>query len=141
MTMAPRPDDRQAIERAGPVRYTRVYSDSLGETHFADEDLSFELADYAPPAPPISVSGQYRAESMTFISSPPGWFGDLHPAPCRQFIIVLSGELEVEVSDGEVRRFGPGSFCLVEDTEGKGHVSRVTSGERGFAVAVPLAGK
>ena len=73
------------------------------------------------------------------MSSPPGWHGDWHPAPQRQWIIILSGELEVEVSDGEIRIFGPGSVVLVEDTFGKGHVSRVVSRERVYCVVVPLA--
>lgn len=59
-------------------------------------------------------------------------------APRRQFVIVLSGELEVEVSDGEKRRFGSGGICLVEDTAGRGHVSRLTSKMRCYAAVVPL---
>lgn len=124
---------------ADPVRYARVFTDPQGETHFADEVLTFELVDFAPPAPPISVSAVFDAETVSFISSPAGWYGDWHPAPRRQFILMLVGELEVEVSDGEVRRFGPGSFCLLEDTTGKGHVSRVVSTTRGLAAAIPLA--
>lgn len=122
-----------------PYQYARVYSDSMGESHFADDEITFELMDYAPPAPPISVSRGFGAGNVTFISSPAGWVGDFHPAPRRQFVFVLSGELEVEVSDGEARRFGPGAVIFVEDTHGRGHISRVVSAERGFAVAVPLA--
>lgn len=128
----------QQIDVSGPVPYARVYADADGASHFADDTLAFQLVDYAPPAPPISVSQVFGAENVSFISSPPGWFGDWHPAPRRQFIIVLVGELEVEVSDGEVRRLGPGSLCLVEDTVGMGHISRVVSSERGLAVAIPL---
>ncbi len=40
-------------------------------------------------------------------------------------LFYLNGEIEAEVSDGEVRRFGPGSITLVEDMLGKGHASRV----------------
>ena len=47
-----------------------------------------------------------------------------HTAPRRQLIVSLSGESEVTVSDGETRRFGPGSVVLVEDTSGKGHRTR-----------------
>jgi hypothetical protein len=36
----------------------------------------------------------------------------------------LDGEVDADVSDGEVRRFGPGSVVLVEDTIGAGHVTR-----------------
>jgi len=37
----------------------------------------------------------------------------------------LSGTVEVTASDGESRRFGPGSLALLEDTRGKGHSTRV----------------
>jgi hypothetical protein len=121
-----------------PLKYVRIYSDEDGESHFADEELSFELVDFAPPAPPISVTHFLSAENVGIISSPSGWHGDWHPAPRRQLMFCLSGELEVEVSDGEIRRFGGGCVLLVEDTHGKGHVSRVTSDERGFMASVSL---
>ena len=54
-----------------------------------------------------------------------------HNAPRRQFIIQLTGESEVETSTGERRRFGPGAMMLLEDTDGKGHVTRgLSDGER-----------
>lgn len=133
--------DQQDINVAEPVSYARIYADSAGETHFSDELLTFQLVDYAPPAPPISVSEVFAAQNVSFISSPEGWFGDWHPAPRIQFILVLVGELEVEVSDGEVRRLGPGSLCLLEDTAGKGHASRVVGRERALAAAIPIANK
>jgi hypothetical protein len=37
--------------------------------------------------------------------------------------------VEVEASDGEVRRFGPGEAVLVEDTGGKGHITRNVGGK------------
>ena len=53
---------------------------------------------------------------------------DWHPAPRRQWIFILSGTLEVEVQDGEVRQFPSGSILFVEDTTGKGHKTRVVGG-------------
>ena len=44
------------------------------------------------------------------------------------------------MSDGEVRRFGPGSVTLVEDTTGKGHTSRVVGSDEVLAVVVQLDG-
>jgi len=35
--------------------------------------------------------------------------------------------LEVELSDGTKRRIGPGDLVLLEDTTGKGHVTRLVS--------------
>ena len=53
-------------------------------------------------------------------------------------VFCLAGELEVQVSDGMVRTFGPGSVVLVEDMEGRGHVSRVVGTERVFMAALPM---
>lgn len=131
----------QPILRSEPLRYTLIQTDAEGETHFSDQEMSYRLIDYAPPAPPISVTEAIQAENVSFLSSPLGWYGEWHPAPSRQFIFILTGTLEVEVSDGKVRRFGPGSVILLEDTAGRGHTSRVVSDERVCCVAVPLKEK
>ena len=122
------------------MKYVRLYADSNGESHFEDVGVKFTLADFAPPAPPLNVSALTPASQFGFLSAPPGWYGDWHPAPRRQFIFYLAGEIEAEVSDGEVRRFGPGSVTLVEDTTGKGHTSRVVSSGEVLGVVVQLDG-
>lgn len=121
-----------------PLPFVRILCDADGVSHFADGQMPFELVDFAPPAPPISVSNVMAAESVTIISSPPGWHGDWHPAPRRQLMFMLSGKLEVEVSDGQIRGFGSGSVILVEDTECKGHISRVVGDQRVYMAAIPL---
>jgi len=128
----------QEIKVAEPCEYTRVYSDAEGESHFENVRIPFKLADFAPPAPPISVSDSINTKALVLISSPSGWFGDWHPTPTRQCIILISGELEVEVSDGEIRRFKKGDIALLEDTTGKGHVTRVVSEERAYCIAITL---
>jgi oxalate decarboxylase/phosphoglucose isomerase-like protein (cupin superfamily) len=133
--------DSLTIEVAQPMKYVRLYADSTGASHFADEELTFTLADFAPPAPPISVSNAIQSDGAVVISSPVGWQGDWHPAPQRQYVIWLEGQLQVEVSDGEVRTFGPGAVVLVEDTWGKGHISRVIGKVRGYAIVVPIKDK
>lgn len=54
---------------------------------------------------------------------PPGQLQDWHPAPQRQFVIILSGQLEIGFEDGTKKVFGPGDARLVEDTTGKGHTT------------------
>ena len=125
------------IEVAEPFEITRIFTDEAGDSHFGLATVNFALADFAPPALPISVSQGMKVDEVTFISSPVGWRGDWHPTPVRQIIVCLTGELEVQVSDGEVRTFGPGSVALVEDTVGKGHISRVVGTERVFMAAIP----
>jgi hypothetical protein len=130
--------DEDGVAVSEPLPYVRVLCDADGVSHFVDEHMPFELVDFAPPAPPVSVSSVMAAESVTIISSPPGWHGDWHPAPRRQLMFMLSGKLEVEVSDGQTRGFTGGSMILVEDTSCKGHISRVVGDERVHMAAISL---
>lgn len=118
--------------------YVRLYAGPDGVSHF--EDIALELSEVAmaPPAPPFLASQPVDASAVLFCQSPPGWEGDWHPAPHRQFVLLLAGELEVEVGDGELRRFGPGSIVLVEDVSGGGHVTRVVSDVETLGVFVQL---
>jgi len=79
------------------------------------------------------------SEGMILFSVPAGWVGDWHPSPCRQFYIQLSGELEIQVGDGEIRKFSAGSIILVEDTSGRGHVSRNLGNSEVNAIFVQLS--
>ncbi len=38
-------------------------------------------------------------------------------------VLWLTGEVEFETSDGDIRRLAAGSVVLAEDTTGKGHIS------------------
>ena len=97
------------------MRYVRLFADPAGETHFEEVNVELTPADFAPPAPPLHLSAAFPASRFVFLAAPSGWFGDWHPAPCRQIFAFLSGEIEVETSDGERRRFLPGDsqwpFC------------------------------
>jgi hypothetical protein len=111
------------------INVTRLYTDSAGESHFLDETLEVQEVDFAPPAPPMFMSSPAEAKQMVYLKLPTGWYGDLHPAPRRQQMTLISGALEVRCSDGEVRQFKPGETVLVEDTTGKGHASKSVNGE------------
>ena len=117
------------------MHYIRVFTDPDGVSHFTDLEMPFEQIAYAPPAPPVGVSAFQPATRYGFLRAKPGWFGDWHPVPGRQLHIYVSGELEVQVGDGEVRRLGPGTVALMEDTTGPGHVSRVV-GDEDIIIAV-----
>ena len=66
-----------------------------------------------------------RRHSIRFVHVPAGvrevsW----HKAPERVLAVWLNGTVEFETSDGEVRHVSAGGYVLVEDTHGKGHISR-----------------
>ena len=121
------------------VTYVRLYADSSGESHF--EDLQEELTetDFAPPAAPLNLSTLMNATKAGFLAAPAGWIGAWHPSSGRNLFFVISGDWELEASDGEIRRFGPGSIVKVEDTSGKGHASRVIGDKESLLGIVQLA--
>ena len=116
-----------AGEVAEPFNYTRIYVDADGNSHFSTEPMSFSLVEFSPDLPPVSATNPMNVGNLVVLSAPAGGIADWHPVPRRQLNIMLAGKVEIEVSDGEVRRFGPGSFILGEDTAGTGHITRVVS--------------
>ena len=103
------------------MKYVRIYTDPSGESHFEDVEVALSPLPAESAAPPILVSSFIAANLLAFARCPPSRDGDWQTAPRRQFLFLLAGENETEVSDGEVRHFGPGSIVLLEDTSGKGH--------------------
>ena len=121
------------------MKYAEMYSGDEGETHFRDVDVVMSLVDLAPPSAPMNVSDFRAAKEVGFIHVPFGWGGGWHTAPSVGHIFVLSGDLEVEVSDGEIRDFPQGSVWLHRDLTGKGHDTRVVSEDGAVMVMVKMA--
>lgn len=117
------------------MKYTRIYTDADGESHF--EDVEVPLG--PPTTTQSSLSDMFPTKGLIFRRTPADQYVDWHPAPRRQFIITLSGEAEIQTSDGEVRRIGPGSVVLVEDVTGKGHITRGVGTAERLSLFVPLA--
>jgi len=117
------------------VKYTRIYADATGESHLQDVDQEMKPADHAS-----TMSEMIVAKGVVFRETRSGeYFVDWHNAPRRQFVVNLSGEVEIEVSDGAIRRFGPGSILLAEDLTGKGHISRGIGNSERRTLFIPLA--
>jgi quercetin dioxygenase-like cupin family protein len=86
----------------------------------------------------MEVSNAHETSQFVFVGAQPGWVGDWHPSPVRQFVFILAGAFEVKVSDGETRTFTASAVLLLEDTAGKGHQTRVTSAESGLTAMCHL---
>ncbi len=71
-------------------------------------------------------------------SRAPGVMQDWHPAPQRQFVIILSGRLEIGFEDGSKKIFGPGDARLVEDITGKGHTTVALGNEPCITATIGL---
>jgi hypothetical protein len=107
-------------------RYVRLFSDASGESHFQDIAASLDRELSVPPAAPLRMRALGPAVTAALVGGDSGWHGEVaHPAPFRILQSYLAGTVEVTASDGESRRFGPGSLLLLEDTHGKGHSTRI----------------
>ena len=99
------------------MRVTRIYTGDDGQSHF--EDLHVPL----PPGAETQLSDLVPLKGVMFRQNQPGWRLDYHPAPRRQFVVTLSGRVEVGCGDGTARVFGPGDVMLADDLTGQGHTS------------------
>ncbi|OPZ44808.1 MAG: hypothetical protein BWY93_00237 [Euryarchaeota archaeon ADurb.BinA087] len=111
-------------QKLAKVKYHRIYADEKGGSHFATNIIEQSSVQAAPPAAPFYVSGDHPATKYRFYTFEPDWIGEWHPAPTRQFLALMSGTVEMETTDGEVRHFAPGDLVLLEDTTGRGHMTR-----------------
>jgi hypothetical protein len=120
------------------MRYTRIYADVAGMSHFEDvvltgqertSPVSSGMSEYSEPIPVRTLV--LRRVVRAHPDEP-------HVAPRRQFMINLCGTVEVETGDGEIRRFGPGELVLAEDTTGTGHISREVGDVERMSIFIEL---
>jgi hypothetical protein len=117
------------------MKYTHLYADSNGASHFREETFDFRAARAGGPSMHALTTGP----NSVLLRLRPAAFEDWHTAPKPWYLIVVQGTSEVKVSDGEVRRFGPGSIVLIDDVTGKGHQTRAVGDVDHIAAMIPLA--
>lgn len=106
----------------------RMYTDAGGRARWETIDLA---------ATPAWLEG-FDTTRIRFGSRQPGVLQDWHPAPQRQFVIILSGQLEIGFEDGSKKVFGPGDARLIEDTTGKGHTTIALANEPCITATIGL---
>ena len=116
------------------MKLTRIRSDDAGVTRFDEIEIPLEDAGEIG-----RLSQPAAAESVVFRETGADYDYDWHPAPARQLVVLLDGEIEIEVGDGEVRRFAGGEVLLLEDTAGRGHRTRNVGPVPRRSLFVPLA--
>lgn len=107
------------------MKCLRIYATPDGESHFDEVELPTRKVSVHPDATPFDVTASYPASQVRITHIPAGmrevsW----HRVPASILTVRLNGSVEYETSDGQTRHVSAGSFVLVEDTHGKGHLSR-----------------
>ena len=115
------------------MKVVRVYTGSDGESHFEDEPVEFVSSGSFG-----RLSRMIPAKGVIFREVTGDYDLDFHNAPRRQYVVNLTGSVEIEVGDGSTRILGPGDILLAEDTTGRGHISRAVRGEPRTCLFIPL---
>ena len=115
------------------MRITRLYTGTDGESHFEDLDIPLH-----PGGPIGDLSRTFKATGVIFRETPADYDYSWHNAPCRQFVLMLDGSVEIEVGDGSRRTLRSGDILLAEDTTGRGHISRAVDGQPRTSVFITL---
>ena len=121
------------------IKYLRVFSDEEGCSHLEARHIDMESKEYAPPAPSLYTSTPEAADTSVFLELPIGWYGDWHPTPLRQWLVLMTGACEFEAGDGERTVRKAGDVVLLEDTTGKGHQTKVLGDEAVRIAAIHLS--
>ena len=126
------------------VVITRIFTGPDGLAHA--EDIELDLSARGATDMFKATGAEFSVRPPTAGANPrntaatdpnaPGW----HTGPARQFVITLSGSSEVEVSGGVHVAAGPGHINLIEDTTGKGHITRVVGQEDRVTLQLALSG-
>jgi quercetin dioxygenase-like cupin family protein len=115
------------------MRIHNLYADAKGESHWRDIEV-----EWAEETRGGRLSKRQTASGIIFRQVPPQYDLDWHNAPRRQYIINLDAGVEITASDGEARKIGAGEVVLVEDTRGKGHLSKALDGKLRHCIFVAL---
>lgn len=144
MTCRANTDSDVAIAQSRrPVVITRIFTGPDGLAHAEDVELNltargatemFKATGAEFSVRPPTAGANPRSTTASDPNAP-----EWHTGPARQFVITLSGSSEVEVSGGVHVMAGPGHINLIEDTTGKGHITRNFGPEDRIALTIPLA--
>ncbi len=116
------------------IAYTHTIAGPDGGSMFVDDALEYELD------APLGVSSSPQAlAGYQFVFKPATLDHGDHRAPQRQFVLPLSGGMEVETSDGATQCIQPGDIYLGADTTGRGHKTRALDGQARLSIFVHLA--
>ena len=106
----------------------KIYAGDDGKPHFAQVDPKDWQTDWSidPANGPIN-----------FRSRDPGYFYELHIESRRQYVITVSGRVDVETGDGTKLEFGPGDVVFATDLTGQGHSTRTMGNDPWVYCAIP----
>jgi quercetin dioxygenase-like cupin family protein len=122
------------------LTYLHLYTDTAGETHFAESEFEFKHLKHVENRESITAHEITGVQRAILYKLAQGAVEDWHVAPRKQWGCVIQGMADITASDGEVRRLRPGSIILIDDTTGKGHITTHVGEEDHITMMIPVEG-
>jgi quercetin dioxygenase-like cupin family protein len=107
-----------------PMFMTRLYTGPDNLTHSEEVEVKFSGGGESN-----AVSKMMQVTGAELHRAAPGRVSDWHRGPSHRYVITLSGRGELEVAGGKKIPVEPGHIELIEDTTGKGHITKVIGAE------------
>lgn len=126
-----------AAEISKVKRYTRVVSTDDGGSALEDVELQLNEQHVSDGVPAMLVGALGPSHGVLYLQFA-AFDSEPHPASEPQWVVMLRGVIEVQVSDGTSRQFGPGDLVLATDTSGRGHIT-LTVGDPPFEALIILS--
>lgn len=120
----------EAAEPDRGKRILRIYSDADGNSHLQELPIATKPGKTRRTEMAAATGLMYADYTASSVE-------DWHRTPGRQFSISMSGEIEVEVSDGKKHAIHAGDIVFLEDLQGKGHITRILSPVTNIFIRVP----
>jgi len=116
------------------IRLVRLATGPDGQSHFSAGTVPWTSEDAVN-----AISASEAVAAISFEETAAGSALDWHNAPCRQYVITLSGTLVFETRGGATETIRPGDILLAEDVSGGGHRWRLVDDAPWRRVYVTLA--
>ena len=98
------------------IRLVRLFTGPDGQSHFTIGEVAWTTTGAIH-----AISAKEAVAEISFEETAAGTSLDWHNAPCRQYVITLTGTLIFEMRSGATFMIRPGDVLLAEDTTGGGH--------------------
>ena len=125
-----------AAQQRSPIAITRLYTGADGQTHEERIEIKLTRSNLYSEA---DASEAVKVSEAQVFRLPKGRVLDWHNPARRQYVVTLSGRGEVEIAGRQKLLLNPGRVVLLENTTGKGHITRSVGSEDLTLLIVPLA--
>ena len=89
---------------------TVLFTDTDGQARFREESLALPEGN-----PPSMLSRLQASDGYQLRHSPVGFRSQFHCTITPQWVVILSGQMEIGLRDGSSRVFGPGEHFYSDD--------------------------